>query len=230
MNRSDLGRNIAIGAAMALSVTLARAADELPKAETILDKYVEATGGKAAYQKHHSEISKGTLELSALGLKGAVTSYRAEPDKSLTEIDLGSLGKSREGSDGKVFWSLSSMMGPHVKEGPEKAQAMLSAKFNAELNWRDIFKDVKTTGYGHGGREGMLQSGVDARGRPADHAVLRQAIRPDGEDDHDRADSHGRSNGGLFRLRLPQGRRRPDAAQDQAEPGRPGDHDQLSIA
>ena len=62
MNRSDLGRNIAIGAAMALSVTLALAADELPKAETILDKYVEATGGKAAYQKHHSEISKGTLE------------------------------------------------------------------------------------------------------------------------------------------------------------------------
>ena len=146
MNRSHLGRNIAIGAAMVMSATLARAADELPKAETILDKYVEATGGKAAYQKHHSEISKGTLELSALGLKGAVTSYRAEPDKSLTEIDLGSLGKSREGSDGKVFWSLSSMMGPHVKEGPEKAQAMLSAKFNAELNWRDIFKDVKTTG------------------------------------------------------------------------------------
>jgi outer membrane lipoprotein-sorting protein len=37
-------------------------------------------------------------------------------------------------------------MGPHVKEGPEKAQAALSAKFNAELNWRDVFKDAKTVG------------------------------------------------------------------------------------
>jgi len=146
MIRSYRGRDFAIGTAMVLSLTLARAADDLPKAETILDKYVEATGGKAAYQKHRTEISKGTLELGAMGIKGAVTSYRAEPDKSLMEIDLAGLGKSREGSDGKVFWSLSSMMGPHLKEGPEKAQAMLSAKFNAELNWRDIFKDAKTVG------------------------------------------------------------------------------------
>jgi len=146
MSRFSIGRNIAIGTAMVWSITMARAADELPKAETILDKYVEATGGKAAYQKHHSEISKGTLELSARGIKGAVTSYRAEPDKTLTEVDLAGLGKSREGSDGKVFWSLSSMAGPHVKDGPEKAQATFSAKFNAELNWRDVFKEAKTTG------------------------------------------------------------------------------------
>jgi outer membrane lipoprotein-sorting protein len=146
MSRFYVGRNIAIGAAMVLSLSLARAADDLPKADTILDKYIEATGGKAAYQKHHTEISKGSLSMAAMGLKGDVMSYRAEPDKSLTEIDLGGMGKSREGSDGTTFWSLSSMMGPHVKEGPEKAQAALSAKFNAELNWRDVFKDAKTVG------------------------------------------------------------------------------------
>ncbi len=144
MNRFYFGRNISIGAAMVLSLTLARAADDLPKAETILDKYVEATGGKAAYEKHHSEISKGSLSMA--GFKGDVTSYRAEPDKSLTEVDLGSIGKMRDGSDGKVFWSLSSMVGPHVKEGAEKAQAVLSARFNAELNWREVFKEAKTVG------------------------------------------------------------------------------------
>ena len=146
MSRFYVGRNVAIGAAMVLSLSLARAADDLPKADTILDKYVEVTGGKAAYEKHHSEISKGSFSMAAMGLKGDVTAYRAEPDKSLTEIDLAGIGKVREGSDGTVFWSINPMMGPHVKEGPEKAQAMLSAKFNAELNWRDIFKDVKTTG------------------------------------------------------------------------------------
>jgi hypothetical protein len=146
MSRFYVGRNIAIGAAMVLSLSLARAADDLPKADTILDKYIEATGGKAAYQKHHTEISKGSLSMAAMSLKGDVMSYRAEPDKSLTEIDLGGMGKSREGSDGTTFWSLSSMMGPHVKEGPEKAQAALSAKFNAELNWRDVFKNAKTVG------------------------------------------------------------------------------------
>lgn len=144
--RFYVARHFAIGAAVVFSLSLARAADDLPKADTLLDKYIDVTGGKAAYQKHHNEISKGSLSMAAMNLKGEVTSYRAEPDKSLTEIDLGSLGKSREGSDGKVFWSISSMMGPHVKDGPEKAQAELSAKFNAELNWRDVFKDAKTVG------------------------------------------------------------------------------------
>jgi len=146
MNRFNIGRNIAIGAAVVLSMTVARAADDLPKADTILDKYVEVTGGKANYQKHHTEISKGSLTLAAMSLKGDVTSYRAEPDKSLTEVDLAGMGKVREGSDGKVFWSLNPMMGPHLKDGAEKSQAALSARFNAELNWRDVFKGAKTTG------------------------------------------------------------------------------------
>jgi zinc protease len=146
MNASYIRRNFAIGTTLLLSLAMARAAEDLPKAETILDKYVEATGGKAAYQKHHSEIQKGTIELAAMGLKGSVIMYRAEPDKSYSEIELAGLGKTREGSDGKVFWSLSAMMGPHVKEGPERAQAILSTRFNAELNWRDLFKDAKTAG------------------------------------------------------------------------------------
>src|SRR5262249_51822607 len=40
--------------AVVLALATARAvpaADELPKAETILDKYIEVTGGKTAYQK-----------------------------------------------------------------------------------------------------------------------------------------------------------------------------------
>jgi hypothetical protein len=146
MNRFYIGRNIAIGAVLVLSSTIARAADDLPKAENILDKYVEATGGKAAYRKNHTEIFKGTLELAAMGIKGSMTSYRAEPDKSYSEVELAAIGKMLEGSDGTVYWSLSAMVGPHVKEGPEKAQAMLSSKFNAELNWRDVFKSAKTTG------------------------------------------------------------------------------------
>jgi outer membrane lipoprotein-sorting protein len=146
MNRFYFARNVAIGAAVAFSFTVARAADDLPKADTILDKFVEVTGGKAAYQKNHTEISKGTFELAAMGIKGAMTAYRAEPNKSLTEIDLGSIGKMRDGSDGTVYWSYFSMMGPHVKDGPEKAQAEISAKFNQELNWRDLYKEVKTTG------------------------------------------------------------------------------------
>ena len=145
MDRIHAVRNVTVAALLALSVSAVRA-DDLPKAETILDKYVEVTGGKAAYEKHHSQITKGSMEMAAMGLKGTVTSYMAEPDKSYSEVQLGAIGSMKEGSNGGVYWSLSSMMGPHVKEGAEKEQAKLTEQLNAELKWRELYPEVKTTG------------------------------------------------------------------------------------
>ena len=53
---------LVLGAAGALA-----AADDLPKADTILDKYVEVTGGKAAYAKIHTELGVSYYQLSAAG-------------------------------------------------------------------------------------------------------------------------------------------------------------------
>jgi hypothetical protein len=121
-------------------------AADLPKAETILDKYVEVTGGKAAYQKLHSQIASGIFEMSAAGIKGAVTTYRAEPDLAYTEIVLEGIGKITDGTDGKVAWANSAMQGPHVKDGAERAQAMQAARFNGELHWRETYKAAEITG------------------------------------------------------------------------------------
>ena len=47
------------------------AADPLPSAESILDRYVQVTGGKQAYDKRKTEIAHGTVEYAALGIKGS---------------------------------------------------------------------------------------------------------------------------------------------------------------
>src|SRR4051794_4598106 len=107
--------------AAVLATGFGLANDNLPKGETILDKYIELTGGRAAYEKNHSEVSVGTMEFVGKGIKGNISSYRAEPDKSYTEIDIQGIGKVKEGSDGKVAWSLSAMQGPRLKDGEEKA-------------------------------------------------------------------------------------------------------------
>lgn len=147
MNRSLLRANVVVGAALLAGFANQRlAAADLPKAETILDKFVQVTGGKAAYQKLHSQVESGIFEMSAAGIKGAVTSYRAEPDLVYTEIVLEGIGKITDGTDGKVAWANSAMQGPHVKEGAERAQAMQAARFNGELNWREIYKTAETTG------------------------------------------------------------------------------------
>jgi len=120
--------------------------DALPKAETILDRYVEVTGGKAAYAKRKSEVSMGTIEFAAQGLKGTVTRYSADPDKSYAIIDLEGIGKMEQGSVNGVFWDKNPMMGARVKSGEEKAQSMREGMFNAALNWRKMYSKAETIG------------------------------------------------------------------------------------
>ena len=136
---------MAMVVAMAAAGTIP-AADDLPKAETILDHYIEVTGGKAAYSKLHSETSTGTMEFAAMGIKGSMVSYHAEPDLSLVEMSIDGMGKILEGSNGQVAWSLNSMQGPRLKEGTEKSEALLHSQFNGDLRWRDLYTKVETQG------------------------------------------------------------------------------------
>ena len=126
--------------------TALAADDALPKAETILDHYVEVTGGKAAYEKRKNEVSTGTVEFAAQGLKGTVTRYAAAPDKSYAVMDLDGVGKIESGSLNGIAWEKSAMMGPRIKNGEEKAQTMRESTFNAALNWRKMFSKAETVG------------------------------------------------------------------------------------
>lgn len=123
-----------------------RAADALPKADTILDKYVEVTGGKAAYEKVHNMVTTGSMAFTAMGIKGTMTGYHAEPNKAYSEIEIPGIGKITQGSDGTVAWTMSAMQGPHVMEGEEKAQAMRENAFKGEVEWRKLYKSAETTG------------------------------------------------------------------------------------
>ena len=61
--------------------------DKYEVTNTDYAKFVEATGGKSAYEKVHTEKWTGTFELVGKGVKGAVTAYRSEPNKSVTVVE-----------------------------------------------------------------------------------------------------------------------------------------------
>ena len=116
------------------------------KPEAILDKYVEVTGGRAAYDKIQTEIDTGTFELTNMGLSGSQTSYHSKPDKSYSVIDLAGMGKAEDGSNGQVAWSNHPGEGPHIKEGDERAAALRSGVLHAETRWQDFFKKAELVG------------------------------------------------------------------------------------
>ena len=133
--------------AVLLSFTPLFCADEaLPKAETVLDRWVEVTGGKAAFEKRHNEIMHGSLEFTGKGIKGTMTVYQAEPDKNLAIVEITGIGTIESGSNGDIAWENSALQGPRIKQGDEKAGSLRDGAFNAALNWRKLYTKAETTG------------------------------------------------------------------------------------
>lgn len=122
------------------------AAQSLPKAETILDRYIDVTGGKAAYEKHTRETLTGTINFPEQGLSGRLTRYAMAPDKEYSVVELGPIGKIESGFSDGVAWEKSEILGPRIKTGGEKEQAAREAHFNGQAEWRAIFPQVVTTG------------------------------------------------------------------------------------
>lgn len=132
--------------ALLLLAAAASAADDI-KPEAILDKYIEVTGGRAAYEKIKTEIATGTLEITTFGLSGTLTVYQAAPDKAYTDIEFPApVGKAEEGSNGQVAWAINGQQGPRIKEGDERAGALRRDALNADLHWRDFYKKAELAG------------------------------------------------------------------------------------
>jgi hypothetical protein len=130
----------------ALMLAQAPAAAELPKAEAVLDRFVEVTGGKAAYEKRKTEAQTGNVEFLGQGIKGTISAYAAAPENSYMSMELEGVGKIEQGFTNGVAWEKSAMMGPRVKSGGELAQVRRESTFNAPLHWRKLYSKVEMAG------------------------------------------------------------------------------------
>lgn len=120
--------------------------DKLPSAEKIMEKSIEAQGGRAAFEKLTSRVSKGSIEVSMgeQNQKGGVTAYAQAPNKRYVEMTFGEQ-KVERGTDGDVFWELSPR-GASIKEGEEREIQIRRSRFNSLLYWRENYEKVETIG------------------------------------------------------------------------------------
>ena len=125
---------------------LLAADDALPPGASLMDRYVEVTGGKAAYENHKSAIEYGHMEFAALGLKGTLVIYSVDPDQYYSSADLEGVGKLEMGVSGGVAWENNPLTGPRVKAGEERLQALREARLNSSYHWRDLYQKAETTG------------------------------------------------------------------------------------
>jgi len=59
-----------------------------PSVDQILDRYLDASGGRAAWQKLHSRVSKGTVDVPTAGASGTVEVHEKAPDRVLITVNI----------------------------------------------------------------------------------------------------------------------------------------------
>ena len=119
----------------------------LPAIDQILDKQIEAVGGRAALEKLQTITGKGTISIEQFNLTGTIQLFQ-KPDRSLQIVELSGLGTTREGFDGTVGWVEQPQLGLVEKSGLELAEARRGAIMPRELKMRQLYPKMTVTGRG----------------------------------------------------------------------------------
>jgi outer membrane lipoprotein-sorting protein len=135
---------LAVAGLIQLLPQLARADEAAEKkGAALMDKYVEATGGKAAYEAVKTRVLKGQQVLPN-GDTGKFQSYWAYPDKfrSIVEVPFGTLER---GSDGKTVW-ISFPTGATILQGAQRVAVLRDSPRERFGRWRELYQKAEYVG------------------------------------------------------------------------------------
>ncbi len=110
-----------------------------PSVDAIFARYLEASGGKAAFEKVTSRVSTGTVELTALSITGTAELTEEAPGKSSLKIDAPGLGVIQSTFDGSRAWLQDPLQGFISFTGFGLAEAKASAIFNKPTKLKELF-------------------------------------------------------------------------------------------
>jgi hypothetical protein len=119
---------------------------ETPKAEALLDGYVAATGGKAAYEAIRSQRVTSTVEFVAQGIKAQTVILQAAGGNSISTMEIPGAGKIMSGTKDGISWESSAMQGTRLREGEEKIQNLRMNELGGVAKWRDYTEAAEVVG------------------------------------------------------------------------------------
>jgi hypothetical protein len=127
----------------------------LPAPRQVIDKFLEATGGAAAFKAIKSIHARGVYSITGQQLSGELEMLAARPNKMLVRVTMKPIGQIEEGFDGKVGWAIDPIQGPSLLKDRQLRERADEAWFDGPLHADDHIKSMTVVG-----RE-------DVDGRPA---------------------------------------------------------------
>jgi hypothetical protein len=118
----------------------------LPKAEAILDAFVERSGGQAVFDKIANRRTTSAMKLSVLPAPAQVTTILTKAGPFRVVVDSQAVGRIEYGSDGRTVWEINPISGPKIWEGMERKRFQFLYGLDLPMRWREVFKKVECTG------------------------------------------------------------------------------------
>jgi hypothetical protein len=115
---------------------------ENSSAEAVIEKYVEAIGGREAFARLSNRVMQGEFSLPDMGIFTRIEAYSVPPDKSYVHVDTGGYGTAANGVQGDLVWDLNPMAGARILEGAERAARLRQAAWDPLLAWQEHFREV----------------------------------------------------------------------------------------
>ncbi|MBC8108248.1 MAG: hypothetical protein H7Z14_16800 [Anaerolineae bacterium] len=128
------------------STVVARALSADPTGDEVMNKYIEATGGKAAYEKIKSRAITGKIKITPPGLDGELKTVTKAPKLSHTTINFAGMGKFESGVNGDVVWEKNPITGVRILEGVEKDRALREADVESGADWKKHYASAENKG------------------------------------------------------------------------------------
>jgi outer membrane lipoprotein-sorting protein len=123
----------------------AKPADTLT-GDQLMARFIDASGGKAAYDKLNTRYQHATVELMA-NLKVPITLWFARPNKMKSSMSNDQIGSIDRGYDGKLFWERTTMTGTRLLEGQELTDAIREeATFDRFTDWKSLYPKTEYLG------------------------------------------------------------------------------------
>ncbi|MEW5978106.1 MAG: hypothetical protein AB1898_20110 [Acidobacteriota bacterium] len=117
----------------------------VPGVDELLEKYVAAIGGQAAWEKLTSRVVKGTQEYIGGGSADPVEIYMKAPASSLIVANTLD-GISREGFDGTAGWIKFGEEPVRDMSKEELSWARRNSAFFREIRLRDFYAEMRVKG------------------------------------------------------------------------------------
>ena len=117
----------------------------LPTGKEIVERYIEAAGGREAMAKVKNRVIKAELSMEQMGITGTTVITQARPNLYHAKAEISEVVTVENGSNGKTAWELNSITGPRLVEGEEKGMMLWMQRFD-DTRYDEDMKSVECVG------------------------------------------------------------------------------------